>query len=329
MTTNLEESLSPSEKRRAEVQRERAGAIEALRDQIQALEEREPELKQEIAEFEKTQRATVSELEKTQRTTIAELEKTQRATIAGLEQTLRAKPDDAEELEQELEQTRAKLEDELESTRTRLEEELERTRTELNDQLTRMRDEFKAIRPSVIDARCKLGMKMSDYAIEEHKGHEQAIEYLQPLLVELRNTYSRVIGDAKRVADEADEALKTLEAEHHHAPHETLPLVEQRFEALIDAEGINATIAQAKARVARHRLELVDPDEEDSEKTLLARELELEAARDELDAARATISALLEDKKAALYHYGHPRTEKSKALGKQLGKRFARHHTSR
>jgi hypothetical protein len=326
MSINLDDPVSPDEKRRAAVRGERSEAIEGLRAQITTLEERDPELKQAIVEFEKNQRATISELEKTERTTISELEKTQRSAIVAIEQKLRTKPDNAEELEGELERKRDAFEAELERTRTRLKEELERTRKQLDEELAGMKTEYRAIRPALIEARCKLGMKMSDFALDEHEGHEQAVEYLQPLLVELRTTYSREIGDARRTADDAEEKLKELEADHHASPSETLPLVEERFEALIDAEGVGATIAQARARLARHRLELVDPEAEGSEITRVARERELEVARDELDEARAKVAALQEEKKAAVHHYSHPKAERGKALGKQLGKRFGRHH---
>lgn len=299
---DLDESISPSERRRAEVHRERAEAIEGLRDRISTLEAREPELKQEIAEFEKSQRATIAELEKNQRTTIAELEK-----------AVRAKPDNVEELEKELERTR-----------TELAEELERTRTELASELGGMRAEFAAIGPALIEARCTLGMKMSDFAIEEHEGHEEAIEYLQPLLAVLRTAYSRALSEAKRNADEVDEKLKELEAEHRDTAEETLPLVEDRFHRLIEAEAIGSTMAQAKARVARHQLALVDPDAEDPNEGLV-REHELDTARDELDAARAKVAALQEERRAAVYHYSHPTVEKSKNLGKQFAKRLHRH----
>src|SRR5436305_291242 len=141
MSVELDDSVSPADSRRAEVHRERAEAIEGLRDQIKTLEEREPELKQEIVEFEKSQRTTLSEL------------------------------------------------------------------------------------------------------------------------VELRKDYSRALSEAKRNADEADEKLKALADEHHVNPEETLPLVEQRFQPLIDAEGIGATVEQAKTRLARHRLALLDSEE--------------------------------------------------------------------
>jgi DNA repair exonuclease SbcCD ATPase subunit len=330
MSVELDDSVSPAEKRRAEVHRERAEAIEALRDRIKTLEEREPELKQEIVEFEKSQRATISELEKTLRTTVSELEKSHRSAIVAIEQTLRTKPDNAEELEQELERKRDEFDEELERTRDKLTEKLESTRDELAEQLARLRAEFAAIKPAVVDARCTLGMKMSDFALEEHEGHEQAIEYLQPLLVELRKDYSRALSEAKRNADEADEKLKALAGEHHITPEESLPLVEQRFQPLIDAEGIGATVEQAKTRLARHRLALLDSEDGDpdpNEKNArLTRELALEAAMDELDAARGKIAALVEEKRVVVHHYSHPTAEKSKALGKQFAKRFGRHH---
>jgi prefoldin subunit 5 len=52
---NLDDPVSPGEKRRAAVHRERVEAIEGLREQIRTLEEREPELRQEISEFERSQ----------------------------------------------------------------------------------------------------------------------------------------------------------------------------------------------------------------------------------------------------------------------------------
>jgi hypothetical protein len=339
--------IPPAEARRAAIHRERVEAIDVLRGEIAAFEEREPELRKEIVEFEKTMRATVAELEKTQRTTVAELEKTQRATvaelektqratIAGLEQALRSGPENAEELAEELERTRTELDEELERTRTELDEELartrselddelERTRTELTAELARMRAEHASIGPGLLDDRCKLGMKMSDIALDGDgdEDHEQAIECLQPLLAEFRNHYRRVHLEAERNAAEAKEKLKTLQAEHHDAGDEALALLEERFQPLIDAEVAGVSIEQANVRVARHRLALVDPDDNDA---LLARELELEAALVERDAARAKVTALHEEQEAAAYHYSHPNAEKSKRLGGKLGKRFGHHH---
>ena len=328
-----DDALSPSEERRAALHRERVEAIDGLRGQIQGLVEREPALRKEIPELEKTQRKAIAELEKTQRATIAELEKTQRSATAELEATLRTKPDNAEELEDKLARMRTRLANELSRTRSELADELSRTRTEFAEELARLRAELAAIGPTLIDSRCTLGMKMSDLALEEHEGHEHAVEYLKPLLVELRSTYTRALSAAKRERAEADEKLKSLQAEHHETPDVTLPLVEQRYQPLIDAEVIGVSIEQAKVRVARHQLALVeagesapeerDPDDIDPH---LARELELEAAQDELDAARAKVSALQEEKRTAVYHYSHPAAEKSKRLGSQLAKRFGRHH---
>src|SRR6185437_1959794 len=134
------------------------------------------------------------------------------------------------------------LDDELERTRTRLDDELARTRTELSDELARLRAELASIGPAVIEARCTLGMKMSDFALAEDEGHEQAAEYLKPLLVELRSTYRRTLGAAERVAAEAEEELKTLHAEHHDTAADALPVVEQRFQPLIDAEVIGVSV---------------------------------------------------------------------------------------
>jgi hypothetical protein len=292
---------TPEEERRAAVHRERAEAIDGLREHIETLEKREPELRKEIPELERTQRATIAELEKTRRTTIAELER-----------TLRADPENAEALEAELERTR-----------TKLDEELARTRTELSDELARLRAELAAIGPAVIETRCTLGMKMSDFALAEDEDHEHAVEYLKPLLVELRSTYRRALSAAERDAAEAAEKLKELQAEHHETPAAALPAVEQRYQPLIDAEVIGVSIEQAQVRVARHQLALVEPDDKESH---LARELELEDAYAELDVARAKVSALQEEKRAAEYHYVHPTLEKSKHLGDQLAKRFGRHH---
>jgi chromosome segregation ATPase len=326
------------EDRRAAIHRERAEAIDGLRLQIETLEAREPELRKEIAEFEKAQRSTIAELERNQRTTIAELEKSHRATIAELQQAMRAKPEDVEELEERLEQRRSELDDELDRTRTELDDALERTRSQLDEQLGRLRAELAAIPASLINARCTLGMKMSDFALEEHDGHEQALEYLKPLLTELRSAYTRALAGAKNDAAQAEEELKTLQAEHHVGADAALPLVERRFQPLIEAEVVGVTIEQAQVRVARHQLALLDstdrePAARDPESTdaddgdpdgkdlRLARELELDAAHDQLDAARAKVSALQEEKKAAIHHYSHPTAEK----GKQFAKRFGRH----
>jgi DNA repair exonuclease SbcCD ATPase subunit len=292
--------IPPGEARRAAVHRERVEAIEVLREQIKTLEEREPELRKEIVEFEKTQRTTIAELEKTQRTTIAELEK-----------TLRTKPENAEELAEELDRTR-----------TQLAEELARTRTELADELARMRAEHASIGPALIEARGTLGMKMSDLALDENEDHEQAIECLKPLLAELRNDYRRALQKAERDVAEAEEKLVALQAEPHVAADAGLAVVAERFQPLIDAEIVGASIEQANVRVARHRLALVDPLDKTAR---LARELELEATHDELDAARAKVSALQEKKQAAEYHYLHPTAEKGKRLGEKLTKRFGRH----
>jgi hypothetical protein len=303
-------NASPTEDRRAALHRERVEAIEGLRGQITALEEREPELKKAIPELEKTRRTTLAALEKTQRTTISELEKAHRAKLA-------------EQLPEDLENTRDELAEELARTRSELAEQLTRTRTELDDELARLRTELAAIGPTLIDTRCTLGMKMSDIALDEDDGHEEAVEYLKPLLVELKSTHSRDRSAAKRGASEAEAKLKELHAEHHESPDDTLPLVEQRFQPLIDAEVIGVSIEQANVRVARHQLALVDPDDSDQH---LARELELEAAQDELHAARAKVEALQEEKRAAVYHHSHPTAEKSKRLGEKFAKRFARHH---
>jgi hypothetical protein len=88
---------------------------------------------------------------------------------------------------------------------------------------------------------------------------------------------------------------------------------------LIDAEIAGVSIESANVRVARHRLALVDAQDKQSR---LVGELQLEAAREELDAARAKVSALQEEKQAAAYHLSHPTAEKSKQLGEKLTKRF-------
>jgi hypothetical protein len=324
---NPDVPIPPAEARRAAIHRERVEAIEGLRGQIEALEEREPELRQEIVEFEKTHRATIAELEKTHRATIAELEKTHRTTIAELEKILRTEPENAEELAEQLARTDTELTEELARTRSELSEELTRTRTELTAELARMRAEHARIGPTVLEDRCTLGMKMSDLALDGaldgHEDHEQAIECLQPLLAELRSHYSRAHGEAERNAAEAREKMKTLEAEHHHAADAAVALVEERFQPLIDAEIIGVTIEQANVRVARHRLALVDSLDNDSR---LAGELELEAALEGRDAARAKVSALQEEKHVAAHHYSHPKAEKSKLLGEKLGKRFGHRH---
>jgi hypothetical protein len=108
-------------------------------------------------------------------------------------------------------------------------------------------------------------MKMSDFALEDHEGHEDALTCLQPLLIELRRAYSRASWDADRVDEE------------------------QHVDALIAAETIAVNIEQANVRVARHRLALVDPDDT----TLyLSRELQLDEALLLLDEARAKVAAL-------------------------------------
>jgi DNA repair exonuclease SbcCD ATPase subunit len=391
--------VPPVELRRTATNLERVEAIEALRVQITTLEAREPELKQEIVEFEKTQRATLAELEKTRRETIAELEKTQRTTIAQLEQTqrttiaelektesttiaelekthsttiaeleqtLRTEPENAEELagdltsrgteldgelkrrrtelDEELKRTRSELDGELKRRRTELEEELTRirtelaenlastrtaldenlatTRTELAEELARMRGEHASIGPTVIESRSILGMKMSDLALEENQGHEQAIEDLKPFLDELRNDHRRVHREAERSVAEAKETLKALQAEHQDDANAALAAVEQQFQPLIDTETAGASIASTNVRLARHRLALVHPDDKDGR---LACELALDAALEELDAIRVKITVLQEQKAASAHHYSHPNAEKSKRLGEKLTKRFGRH----
>jgi DNA repair exonuclease SbcCD ATPase subunit len=320
---NPDRPIHPGEGQRAGIHRERVEAIEGLREQIKALEEREPELRRKIPEFERAQRKTIAELQKTQRMTIAELQKSQRMTIAKLEQTLRTKPENADELDEELARTRDELDEELARTRDELDEELARTRTELDEELAGMRAELASIGPALIGARCRLGMKMSDFALEDHEGHEQAIEYLKPLLAELRNEYARALRKAESDVAEAAEKLRTLEAEHRDTAEAALPVVEERYRPLIDAEVIGVTIEQAKVRVTRHRLALVDPEDNDAR---LARELELEAGLDELDAARAKVSVLQEEQRAVAYHYAHPTMEKSKRLREMLAKRLGLHH---
>jgi DNA repair exonuclease SbcCD ATPase subunit len=280
--------VRPPEDRRAAIHRERAEAIDALRSQIETLVAREPELRREVAELEKTERATIAELEN-RRTTIAELEKSHRATIAELQQAVRAQPEDAE-LEAELERKETELAEELARTRDELDEELTRTRAELDEQLTTLRAELAAIPGELINARCTLGMKMSDFALDDHEGHEDALTYLQPLLNELRSAYGRATWDAERIEDDE----------------------QQRFAALIAAETIAVNIEQANVRVARHRLALVDPDD----KTLhLSRELQLDEAMILLDEARAKVTALQEQRRAA------PAQPKPVAKKKLFGRR--------
>jgi hypothetical protein len=338
--------IPPGEARHAAIHRERVEAIDGLRERIKVLEEREPELRKEIAEFEKAERTTLAELEQTQRlriaelekaerATIAELEQTQRTTIAEVEQTLRAEPENAEvaevaeqltrtriQLAEELERTDTELTEQLARTRTELAEELERTRNELAEERARMRAEHASIAPTLIETRCKLGMKMSDFALDEDEGHEEAIDYLKPLLAELGDEYRRALQEAERNAAEADEKLTTLQAEHHETAEAALPLVEQRFQFLIDAQIKAAVIEQASVRVDRHRLALVDPDDKDARLTC---ELELEAALELLAAARAKVSTLQEERKAAEFHYSHPTAEKRKRLGEKLTKRLGHH----
>ncbi len=325
-------TISPEERRRAAVHRERAEAIDGLRAQIEELEAREPELRKEVVEFEKTRRTTIAELEKTLRMTVAELEKSHRARLAELEQRVRAAPEDDDTPADELARTRTELSETLTRTRSELTEELARTRSELDQELAAMRSELASIPPAVIDARCTLGMKMSDFALEEHEGHEQAIEYLQPLLVELRSTYRRALRDAERSVAEADEELRRLQDDRQDTADAALPLIEQRFLPLIDAEVTAVTIEQAQVRVARHRLAVLDSastgseSDDDEIDPRLARELELEAAIDELDAARAKVAALQEEQRTAEYHYAHPTAEKSKRLGGKLANRLRRQH---
>jgi hypothetical protein len=152
-------------------------------------------------------------------------------------------------------------------------DELSARLAELEAQATALAAELEAIGPELIQVRCTLGMKMSDFALDDHEGHEDALTYLQPLLNELRSAYGRATWDAERIEDDE----------------------EQRFAALIAAETIGVNIEQANVRVARHRLALVDPDD----KTLhLSRELQLDEAMILLDEARAKVTALQEQRRA-------------------------------
>jgi chaperonin cofactor prefoldin len=151
---------------------------------------------------------------------------------------------------------------------------LHEQREELETQATELAAELESIGPELIQVRCTLGMKMSDFALDDHEGHEDALTYLQPLLNELRSAYGRATWDAERIEDDEEE----------------------RLAALIAAETIGVNIEQANVRVARHRLALVDPDD----KTLhLSRELQLDEAMILLDEARAKVTALQEQKRSA------------------------------
>jgi chromosome segregation ATPase len=165
-------------------------------------------------------------------------------------------------------------------------DELSARLAELDAQATALSAELESIGPELIQVRCTLGMKMSDFALDDHEGHEDALTYLQPLLNELRSAYGRATWDAERIEDDE----------------------EQRVAALIAAETIGVNIEQANVRVARHRLALVDPDD----KTLhLSRELQLDEAMILLDEARAKVTALQEQKRAA------PAQAKKKLFGRR------------
>lgn len=243
--------------RRAAAHDEHVGVVGELRGRIEALEEREPELRKQIKE---------------------------------IERVIRTKPENVEELQ---------------------------------EQVAELRGELKTIPGALIDVRCRLGMKMSDFALDEDDGHEDAITYLKPLLDELRGAYNRALFDADRDVADAEEKMKALHAEHHDHGGEAVALVEQRFQPLVDAEMVGVNVEQANVRVARHKLALVD--QEDTEQRL-ARELDLEDALAELAAARARVSALQEQKRATAARYAHPHVAKSKAKGKKLVKRFGHLH---
>ena len=144
---------------------------------------------------------------------------------------------------------------------------------ELQARLDELSAELESLGPALIQTRCTLGMKMSDFALEDHEGHEDALTYLQPLLNELRSAYGRASWDAERIED--DEA--------------------QRSAALIAAETIAVNIEQANVRVARHRLALVDPDDKSLH---LSREFQLDEAMILLDEARAKVTALQEQRRS-------------------------------
>lgn len=279
------------EDRRAAVHREHVEAVDLLRGRIETLEQREPELRKQIPAL----RKQIADLNK-------ELVRRQRAAQAKPAATADEPEDRA--ADEEIEQQIAALNAELD---------------ELNEQLAALSGELELLGPELIQVRCTLGMKMSDFALDDHEGHEDALTYLQPLLAELRGAYGRATWEAERNAADVDEQLKALQAEPHDRGDEVAALVEQRFKPLIAAETIGVNIEQANVRVARHRLALVD--REDTEQHL-ARELQLDDALAVLDEARARVTALQQQRRDALERHSHPTLEKGKQVVKK--RRFGR-----
>jgi len=277
-------NTQPGENRRAIAHREHVEAVDVLRGRIDELERREPELRKQIPAL----RKQIADL----RRKIAVHQRAQAKLEAGDE----ADEQQAREADEQLEALNAQLD-------------------ELSEQLTERSAELESLGPELIQTRCTLGMKMSDFALDDHEGHEDALTYLQPLLVELRKAYTRASWDAERNAADVDEQIRALETERDRAG-EASALVGLRFDPLITAEGIAVNIEQANVRVARHRLALGDREDMSLH---LSRELQLDDALAVLDEARARVVAMQEQKREAVRRCSHPTGTKRSAK-----KRFGR-----
>src|SRR3954453_20579147 len=237
-------NTQPGENRRAIAHREHVEAVDVLRGHIDELERREPELRKQIPAL----RKQIADL----RRKIAVHQRAQAKLEAGDE----ADDKQAREADEQLEALNAQLD-------------------ELSEQLTERSAELESLGPELIQTRCTLGMKMSDFALDDHEGHEDALTYLQPLLVELRKAYGRASWEAERNAAEVDEQIGALETGGKNHAGEASALVGLRFDPLITAETIAVNIEQANVRAPRHRLALVDRQD----KALhLSRDLQLEDA---------------------------------------------------
>src|SRR3954447_12113663 len=180
-------NTQPGENRRAIAHREHVEAVDVLRGRIDELERREPELRKQIPALRKQ---------------IAGL----RRKIAVHQRAAQAKPDTGDEAD---ERQAREADEQLEALNAELDE--------LGEQLALRSAELESLGPELIQTRCTLGMKMSDFALDDHEGHEDALTYLQPLLVELRKAHTHASWDAERNAADVDEQIRALETERDRA----------------------------------------------------------------------------------------------------------------
>jgi hypothetical protein len=268
-------NVASDDDRRAAARRQHLEAVRLLLDRVDELVAREQELRDELPAL----RREITDVEK---------------QFSVARRVAEAVPETDDERRREADEQLDALNDRLDG---------------LNAQLEQRTVELEAIGPDLVHTRATLGMKMSDFALEDGEGHEEALTYLQPLLQELRKAYGHALSDAERNAAEVDEEL----AAQRDAPE---ALVARRFDPLIAAETVAVTIEQANVRVARHRLALVDPDDSTQRR---ARDLQLDDAQALLDEARARVAKLQAQKRDAAQQAGRS------GGAKGIVKRFGRH----